>query len=78
MVDPTLEEETCSNSSVVVAVTESGLITSVFKTGVGSFHPQTLEETLKVIGRILFLQTFHLFYTNIQTTNIKGKPGKLK
>ncbi|XP_069675454.1 exosome complex component RRP42 isoform X1 [Periplaneta americana] len=48
VVDPTAEEETCSNASVVVAVTENSLVTSVFKTGVGSFHPQTLLETLKV------------------------------
>jgi RNase PH-related exoribonuclease len=47
-VDPTAEEETCSNASVVMAVTEKSLVTSVFKTGVGSFHPQTFVDTLKV------------------------------
>jgi exosome complex RNA-binding protein Rrp42 (RNase PH superfamily) len=47
-VDPTAEEEMCSNASVVMAVTEKSLVTSVFKTGVGSFHPQTLVDTLKV------------------------------
>jgi len=47
-VDPTAEEEMCSNASVVMAVTEKSLVTSVFKTGVGSFHPQTLMDTLKV------------------------------
>lgn len=48
MVDPTAEEETCSNASMVIAVTEESLVTSVFKTGVGSFHPQTLLDILKV------------------------------
>jgi len=38
----------CSNASVVMAVTEKSLVTSVFKTGVGSFHSQTLVDTLKV------------------------------
>jgi exosome complex RNA-binding protein Rrp42 (RNase PH superfamily) len=47
-VDPTAEEEMCSNASVVMAVTEKSLVTSVFKTGIGSFHPQTLVDTLKV------------------------------
>jgi len=47
-VDPTAEEEMCSNASVVMAVTEKSLVTSVFKTGVGSVHPQTLVDTLKV------------------------------
>lgn len=48
IVDPTAEEEMCSNASVVMAVTEKSLVTSVFKTGVGSVHPQTLLDTLKV------------------------------
>jgi exosome complex RNA-binding protein Rrp42 (RNase PH superfamily) len=48
VVDPTAEEETCSNASMVIAVTEKSLVTSAFKTGVGSFHPQTLVEILKV------------------------------
>jgi exosome complex RNA-binding protein Rrp42 (RNase PH superfamily) len=47
-VDPTAEEETCSSASVVMAVIEKSLVTSVFKTGVGSFHPQTLLDILKV------------------------------
>lgn len=46
--DPTAEEETCSAASMVVAVTENSQITAVFKTGVGSFHLQTLKDTLKV------------------------------
>ncbi|PNF35123.1 Exosome complex component RRP42 [Cryptotermes secundus] len=48
VVDPTAEEETCSSGSVVIAITEKSLVTSVFKTGVGSFHPQTLIDILKV------------------------------
>jgi exosome complex RNA-binding protein Rrp42 (RNase PH superfamily) len=48
VVDPTAEEETCSNASMVIAVTEKPLVTSVFKTGAGSFHPQTLLDILKV------------------------------
>jgi exosome complex RNA-binding protein Rrp42 (RNase PH superfamily) len=48
VVDPTAEEETCSSAGVVIAITEKSLVTSVFKTGVGSFHPQTLLDILKV------------------------------
>nr|CAD7264427.1 unnamed protein product [Timema shepardi] len=47
VVDPTAEEELCSNASVVVGVTPDGNITSVFKTGAGSFHPQTLVDTFQ-------------------------------
>jgi exosome complex RNA-binding protein Rrp42 (RNase PH superfamily) len=48
VVDPTAEEETCSIASVVTAITEKSLVTSVFKTGAGSFHPQTLVDIFKV------------------------------
>jgi exosome complex RNA-binding protein Rrp42 (RNase PH superfamily) len=48
VVDPTAEEEACSHASLVIAITEKSLVTSVFKTGVGSFHPQTLMDILKV------------------------------
>uniref|UniRef100_A0A1B6CR00 Ribosomal RNA-processing protein 42 n=2 Tax=Clastoptera arizonana TaxID=38151 RepID=A0A1B6CR00_9HEMI len=48
VVDPTAEEETCSSASLVVAVTEHSQISAIFKSGVGSFHPQTLKDTLKV------------------------------
>lgn len=45
LVDPSPEEEVCSTASIVLAVAENSFITSVFKAGVGSFHPQTLRET---------------------------------
>lgn len=48
IVDPTAEEEECSMASLVVAVTESGRINSLCKTSVGSLHPQTLTDALKV------------------------------
>ncbi|XP_067010285.2 exosome complex exonuclease RRP42 [Anabrus simplex] len=48
VVDPTAEEETCSAASIVISVSKNSLILSVFKTGVGSIHPQTLLETLTV------------------------------
>ncbi|XP_049862902.1 exosome complex component RRP42 [Schistocerca gregaria] len=46
VVDPTAEEEACSVASVVIAVTESGLVTSVFKTGEGSLSPHTFRDAL--------------------------------
>lgn len=48
IVDPTAEEEECSMASVVLAVTEDGRINSICKTGVGSLHPHSLTEALKV------------------------------
>ncbi|XP_063221500.1 exosome complex component RRP42 isoform X2 [Bacillus rossius redtenbacheri] len=48
ILDPTGEEETCCAASAVVAVTPQARVTSVFKTGVGSFNPQTLAESLKL------------------------------
>lgn len=48
VVDPTAEEETCGATSVVIAVTPDCKITSIFKTGVGSLHIQTLKDALKV------------------------------
>lgn len=48
IVDPTAEEENCSMASLVLAVTEDGRINSLSKTSVGSFHPHTLTEGLKV------------------------------
>lgn len=74
VVDPTLEEETCSNASVVVAVTENGLITSVLKTGVGSFHPQTLVETLKV-GQAIGLDVNKVLKDALEAEEAQG-PNK--
>lgn len=48
VVDPTAEEESCGAASIVISVTESAKITAIFKVGVGSFHQQTLKDTLKV------------------------------
>uniref|UniRef100_A0A1B6LN19 Ribosomal RNA-processing protein 42 n=1 Tax=Graphocephala atropunctata TaxID=36148 RepID=A0A1B6LN19_9HEMI len=48
VVDPTAEEETCSTASIVIAITPDSQVTYVFKTGFGSFHSQTLKDTLKV------------------------------
>lgn len=46
VVDPTAEEEMCSSASVVIATSENGTISSVFKTGVGSLSPQTLNNAV--------------------------------
>lgn len=48
IVDPTAEEEECSMASLVLAVTEGGRLNSLCKTSVGSLHPHTLTEALKV------------------------------
>lgn len=48
VVDPTAEEEACGAASIVISVTESTKITALFKVGIGSFHQQTLKDTLKV------------------------------
>ena len=47
--DPTPEEESCSSSGVLVAVTGSGKITAVTKIGSGSLHSESLSSMLKVI-----------------------------
>lgn len=49
LVDPTPEEECCSSSGVVVAVSGTKKITAVRKIGSGSLHPESLVSMLKVI-----------------------------
>ena len=54
VVDPTPEEEACAASCLVLGVTGSGKVTTVKKTGSGSFNAQGMAEALKVgvdIGR---------------------------
>lgn len=51
IVDPTTEEETCSNSSVVIGVSfqpkdDNGYVTTIKTIGVGSIHPDTLDTCL--------------------------------
>lgn len=48
IVDSTLEEESCSSASLVVAVTPSGGVATVRKVGGGSFHPGTLVSATKM------------------------------
>lgn len=38
----------CSVASMVVSVLENGNVTTAFKTGCGSLHPDTLKDALKV------------------------------
>ncbi|KAK7601834.1 hypothetical protein V9T40_009275 [Parthenolecanium corni] len=52
VVDPTVEEEACSNGSIVVSVTHKGSITSIFKIGEGSFHRNAICEAIKFAGVI--------------------------
>nr|SVE75371.1 EOG090X0CWA [Daphnia dolichocephala] len=47
LVDPTPEEECCSSSGVVVAVSGNKKITAVRKIGSGSLHPESLVSMLK-------------------------------
>ena len=48
LVDPTPEEECCSSSGIVVAVSGNKKITAVRKIGSGSLHPESLASMLKV------------------------------
>ena len=47
--DPTAEEESCGAASIVISVNEHSKVTAIFKVGGGSFHQQTLKDTVKVI-----------------------------
>lgn len=48
IVDPTLEEEMCSASSIVMSVLPSGKVSSLLKLGPGSLLPTTLIKMLKM------------------------------
>nr|SVE93864.1 EOG090X0CWA [Scapholeberis mucronata] len=47
LVDPTPEEECCSASGIVVAISADKKVTAVKKIGSGSLHPDTLISMLK-------------------------------
>jgi exosome complex component RRP42 len=49
VVDPTLEEESCSAAGLVMSVTPNGRVTSVVKLGYSSLLPNTLIKMLQVI-----------------------------
>lgn len=46
--DPTPEEESCSSSGILVAVSGNGKVTALRKIGSGSLHPESLTSMLKV------------------------------
>ncbi|KAL6419038.1 hypothetical protein ACFW04_014104 [Cataglyphis niger] len=48
VIDPTLEEESCSAVSLIMSVMPNGKITSVIKQGYGSLLPNTLIKMLEV------------------------------
>jgi len=63
IVDSTLEEESCSSASLVVAVTPSGGVATIRKVGGGSFHPGTLVSATKMavsvgteVNRVLMIK----------------------
>ncbi|XP_045461907.1 exosome complex component RRP42 [Harmonia axyridis] len=47
VIDPDAAEEQCSSGAVVVAVSR-GHISTVLQTGTGSFHPDTLKDSLNL------------------------------
>lgn len=47
VIDPDAAEEQCSSGAVVVAVSK-GFISTILQTGTGSFHPNTLQNCLKL------------------------------
>ncbi|XP_076276664.1 exosome complex component RRP42-like isoform X3 [Lasioglossum baleicum] len=55
VVDPTLEEEICSASNIVMSVLPSGKISSIVKLGYGSIQPSTFNKMLKM-GQNIGLQ----------------------
>lgn len=50
--DPTVEEESCSSSSIVVSVTSAGIITAVVKSGDGSFQAATMHQAIPLAAEI--------------------------
>lgn len=54
IVDPTIEEETCSNTSVVVGVSfpridrDKGHVTAIKTIGSGSIHSDTLDDCIEL------------------------------
>ena len=59
VVDPTLEEESCSSSGILVAVAGNREIMAVRKIGSGSLHSESLASMLKVLLIFFFLLSFH-------------------
>lgn len=49
VIDPTLEEESCSAVNLIMSVMPNGKVTSVVKQGYGSLLPTTLIKMLEVI-----------------------------
>lgn len=47
VIDPTVEEESCSSASLLVSVTAQQNVTAVRKVGSGSLHPDTLTTMLQ-------------------------------
>lgn len=52
IVDPSLEEEMCSTSSIVMSVLPNGKVSSIIKIGCGSVQPVTLTKMLKMGQRL--------------------------
>ncbi|XP_043794150.1 exosome complex component RRP42-like isoform X1 [Apis laboriosa] len=48
IIDPTLEEEVCSASSIIMSVLPNGKISSVIKLGYGSIQPSTFKKMLQM------------------------------
>ncbi|KAI5723373.1 hypothetical protein M8J76_005213 [Diaphorina citri] len=56
LVDPTQEEEACSNASLILAITKTGKLTSMFKYGDSSLHYNSITKILKTgveVGKCL-------------------------
>ncbi|KAK8390341.1 hypothetical protein O3P69_010192 [Scylla paramamosain] len=62
VIDPTPEEECCGPVQVVVGVTPKGLITTTQQLGAGTFAPQTLSASLKVIAFYYHPHHAHTFW----------------
>ncbi|GAB6033583.1 hypothetical protein CHUAL_013586 [Chamberlinius hualienensis] len=52
VVDPSLEEEACSVSSLVVGVSQSGKIHVTKKVGSGSLHPESILEAIETAAQV--------------------------
>jgi len=54
IVDATPEEEFCSNASLIIGITNKGVVTGMNKVGSGSLDPESITEmleTAKVVGK---------------------------
>ncbi|XP_077276528.1 exosome complex component Rrp42 [Temnothorax americanus] len=72
VIDPTLEEESCSAASILMSVMPNGKVTSVVKLGYGSLLPSTLIKMLQV-GKDIGLKLNETLMKGLEEENKLGQ-----